>query len=444
MPTHSLHAAWALLPQGFASNVRLEIAQGQITAITPNAPAAATDERLGVVVPGIGDLHSHAFQRVFAGATHHIAGGTDFWSWREAMYRAATVMTPDLYTPVMAWLCKELLKGGYTALAEFHYLHHRADGAPYAPATAMAQALAEGAAAAGLPLTVLLTVYERGGFDGRALAGGQHRFAMALDQAAAMAASLQPHVATGLALHSLRAATPATVQRAATMFPAGPIHIHAAEQTAEVADCTAALGAPPIAWLLDHAPVDRRWCLVHATHATAPEITAAAKRGAVTGLCPTTEADLGDGIYDFVTLQAQQGAWGIGSDSNTCLDACAELRLLEYGQRLVRRARTIAATPATPTGRALWQAAAAGGAQACGRGAGALAEGAAADLVVLAETPEAAGKSPDRVLDSAIFAATGAAARHVMAAGNWQIREFRHIHEDRLNAAYGAALKALA
>ena len=439
----SLHAAWALLPDGFAANVRLEIKAGQIIAVTRDAPPSAADERLGVVVPGISDLHSHAFQRVFSGATHHIAGGTDFWSWRDAMYRAAAAMTPALYTPVVAWLCKELLKGGYTALAEFHYLHHQAGGAPHAPSTAMALALAEGAAEAGLKLTVLLTVYERGGFDDRALTGGQLRFATSLDQAAAMAGALQPTVNTGLALHSLRAATPASLRDAASAFPAGPIHIHVAEQTAEVTECVAQFGAPPVAWLLDHAPVDGRWCLVHATHATAPEIAEAARRGAVTGLCPTTEADLGDGIYDFATLLTQKGAWGIGSDSNTCLDAFAELRLLEYGQRLQRRVRNIAATMQCHTGRSLWQEAALGGAQACGVVAGALAAGHAADLVVLAETPEAAGKSPDTVLDAAIFAATTPSARHVMAGGAWQIRDFRHVAEDRIDAGYAAALKAL-
>ena len=440
-----LHAAWALLPDGFAANVRLTVAGGVLAAVEPGATASPADELLGVVVPGMGDVHSHAFQRVFAGRTQHVDGGTDFWSWREAMYRAAAAMTPALYAPVMAWLCKELLKGGYTSLAEFHYLHHRPDGAAYAPPAAMAQALAQGAAAAGLPLTLLLTVYERGGFDGRALAGGQARFALSLDQAADLAAALRgAGCGTGLALHSLRAATPATVARVATVFPQGPIHIHVAEQMAEVAECIATLGAPPVAWLLDHAPVDARWCVVHATHATAPEIRAAAAAGAVTGLCPTTEADLGDGLYDLPTLLEAQGAYGIGSDSNTALDAFAELRLLEYGQRLGLRRRNLAARPGLPSGRALWQAAARGGAIACGRNAGALAPGLAADLVVIEPPPEAAGAAPDTVLDSAIFAGTGPAARHVMAAGAWQIRDFRHVAEDAINAAYAAALRALA
>ena len=255
------------------------------------------------------------------------------------MYRAVAAMTPELYTPVFAWLCKELLKGGYTNLVEFHYLQHLPSGACHVPEEAMALALEEGAARAGMPLTLLVGIYETGGFDGEALAGGQLRFDTRAEDALRIAATLKAHAdfTIGLAPHSLRAVPPASLLRAVAGFPAGPIHIHVAEQTAEVAACTRVLGAPPVAWLLDHAPVDARWCLIHATHARADEIAAVAAAGAVIGLCPSTEADLGDGIFDFPALLRAGGAFGIGTDSNTHLDACGELRLLEYAQRLATR-----------------------------------------------------------------------------------------------------------
>jgi formimidoylglutamate deiminase len=441
-------AEWALLEGGFAADVRITVQDGVLTRVAPGE-AGAGERMGGIVVPGMPDLHSHAFQRVFAGLTAHSGGGGDFWSWREAMYRAALRMTPELYAPVAAYLGKELLKGGYTSLAEFHYLHHAPDGAPYACATEMAEAIFAGAAQSGIGLTLLVGLYETGGFGAAPLGDGQRRFRTSADEALAMAdalAAAHPGAA-GLALHSLRAVPPATVAASVAGFsaahPAAPIHIHVAEQTAEVEACIASLGAPPIAWLLDHAPVDGRWCLVHATHATAAELRAAAARGAVAGLCPSTEADLGDGLFDLPTWLTAQGAFGIGSDSNTALEATGELRLLEWGQRLGLRRRNVSATPDVSCGRVLWQGAAAGGAQACGVNAGRIAVGARADLVVLQATPEAAAAGPDFVLDAAIFAAARP-VRHVMAGGHWVVRDGVHRDETDIDAAYRVALKALA
>jgi formimidoylglutamate deiminase len=333
----NLIAAWALLPDGFAPQVRITIEAGSITGVTPHAGAEGAVAIPGVVLPGMPDLHSHGFQRVFAGLTNWTGAGGDFWSWREAMYRAVGGMTPALYHPVFAWVCKELLKSGFTSLAEFHYLQHLPDGTRYAPATAMADALIDAASVAGMPLTMLVGIYETGGFDGEALAGGQKRFDTSADLALRLAGDLAPRahgdLAIGLAPHSLRAVPPAALIRAVTGFRAqhdGPIHIHVAEQTAEVSDCLRVRGAPPVAWLLDHAPVDATWCLIHATHAGEAEIAATAASGAVTGLCPSTEADLGDGVFNFPALQAGSGAFGIGTDSNTALDPFGELRLLEY------------------------------------------------------------------------------------------------------------------
>ena len=442
-----LLADWALLDDGFAPDVRVGVADGVITDVARHGAGADGEHVAGILVPGMGNLHSHAFQRVFAGLTAHSAGGGDFWSWREAMYRAAARMTPELYAPVMAWLGKELLKGGYTSVAEFHYLHHRPDGSAYARRTEMALALAAGAAAAGIALTVLVGVYQAGGFDGAPLSGAQNRFHNSADEALRMADSLLDHggIGVGLALHSLRAVPPDSLRHAAEGFEGkGPIHIHVAEQRAEVQACIETLGAPPVAWLLDHAKVDGSWCLVHATHAGADEIADAARAGAVIGLCPSTEADLGDGIFDFPASLEACGAFGIGSDSNVALDAFSELRLLEYGQRLRAERRNVAVGGAGHCARALWQQAARGGAAACGRSAGRIAPGFSADFVVIEPTAEAAGMKPEFGLDAAIFGAVRPPARHVMVAGEWVVRDGVHHDEAAIDTAYRGALRALA
>jgi formiminoglutamate deiminase len=444
---HHLIADWALLEDGFARNVRIGVKDGAIASVSPEGDAAGAERVAGVMLPGMPDLHSHGFQRVFAGLTNWTGGGGDFWSWREAMYRAVAGMTPALYAPIFRYVCKELLKGGFTALAEFHYLQHLPDGGRHAPETAMADALQQGAEEAGMPLTMLVGIYETGGFEGESLAGGQKRFDTAAEDARRMAAALQARAhadfTVGLAPHSLRAVPPESLARAVAGFTGGPIHIHVAEQTAEVAACTRVLGAPPVAWLLDHAPVDARWCLIHATHAVPAEIAAAARTGAVIGLCPSTEADLGDGIFDFPALLASGGAFGIGTDSNTALDACGELRLLEYAQRLRGRRRNVAAREGIHTGRALWQAAAAGGAQACGRPAGRIAAGRRADFTVIAPGAETLGAPPDFVLDAAIFASPRSAVRHVMTSGAWVVRDGAHRDDAAIDAEYNTALSQL-
>jgi formimidoylglutamate deiminase len=440
-----LHAAHALLDDGFMPDVRIEVAGGEIASVAPWAAVQAGDEAVGVVLPGMPNLHSHAFQRAFAGLSAFAGGGGDFWSWREAMYRVADSMTPERCVAITAWLGKEFLKGGYTSLAEFHYLHHRPSGVHYADAAVMARAVAQGAAQAGIALTLLVGVYESAGFDGAPLAGGQKRFALGVEAAMAMAERLAGDgVVSGLALHSLRAVAPSSVRRAATEFAGrGPIHIHVAEQRAEVESCIATLGAPPVAWLLDNVAVDPSWCLVHATHAGEREIAAAARAGAVIGLCPSTEADLGDGIFPLPALLAACGRYGIGSDSNVVLDTFAELRLLEYSQRLRSEARNIASGGDGHTGRALWQSAARGGARACGRSAGRIAPGHRADFVVIAPTFESEGRAAEFCLDAAIFAATRAPARHVMAGGVWVVRDGMHRNEAAIDAAYRRALADL-
>jgi len=446
-------ADWALLDHGFARDVRVEIdADGTIVSVTPND--AGPGERIAaVLVPGMTDLHSHAFQRSFAGRTSVARGGDDFWSWREAMYRAAGHIGPDAMRAITAYLGMRLLEGGYTSLIEFHYLFNDLNNRRYAAPATMADAVIEGAQAAGIGLTMLFGVYETGGF-GRALEPGQRRFANNAAQALAMLAEAQaqaaPNLRFGLAPHSLRAVPPASLREvcagASAIDPSAPIHIHVSEQTGEVSACIETLGAPPVAWLLDHAPVAPNWCLIHATHAGADELRRVAAAGAVVGLCPSTEADLGDGIFDFGAFTEAGGRFGIGSDSNVCMEPCDELRLLEYAQRLARRRRNLGPgvlEDERHTGVALWQAAALGGAQASGRPVGRIAPGCRADFCALAPTRETMGSAPAFVVDAAIFAPGGQCVRDVMVGGAWLVRDGSHVAAEAIAADYARALVSL-
>ena len=439
----------ALLDDGFAPNVRVDIdAAGAIAAVTPHAAGQPIE---GVLLPGMTDLHSHAFQRSFAGRTGIAHPHDDFWSWREAMYRAAGSIQPDAMRAVTAYLAMRLLEGGYTSLVEFHYLFNQPDGTPYRDRTAMADAVIAGAQDAGIGLTLLYGIYETGGIGSLPLEPGQRRFANTAADALAMFAAARgrasPDLNFGLAPHSLRAVPPASLRALDALDAQTPIHIHVAEQTAEVSAAVKHLGAPPVAWLLDHAPVGPNWCLVHATHATESELRAAARAGAVIGLCPSTEADLGDGIFDFGTLMQARGAFGIGSDSNVSLDPCDELRLLEYAQRLKRRRRNLgtgAETAGRHTGVALWKAAADGGAHASGRRTGRIAPGCRADFCLMQPTLESTGAEPGFIVDAAVFGAGTGAVSDVMVGGEWHVQASRHRHAERITAAYTAALRTLA
>jgi formimidoylglutamate deiminase len=450
-----LIADWALLNHGFARDVQVEVgADGSIASVTPDSAGAEGERVAGVLVPGMTDLHSHAFQRSFAGRTSIARGGDDFWSWREAMYRAAGHIGPEAMRAITAYLGMRLLEGGYTSLVEFHYLFNDLDGARYARPATMVDAVIEGAQAAGIGLTMLFGVYETGGF-GRALEPGQRRFANTAAQALTMLADAQalaaPNLRFGLAPHSLRAVPPASLREvcegAAAIDPSAPIHIHVSEQTGEVSACIEALRAPPVAWLLDHAPVAPNWCLIHATHAGAEELQRVAAAGAVVGLCPSTEADLGDGIFGFAAFTEAGGRFGIGSDSNVCVQACDELRLLEYAQRLARRRRNLGpeapAVDGRHTGVTLWQAAALGGAQASGRPVGRIAPGCRADFCVLAPTLETANAAPAFAVDAAIFAPGEPCVRDVMVGGKWLVRDGRHAAAEAITAEYARALALL-
>lgn len=448
----------ALLPHGWAENVLIEVEpEGNIAGVgAADLADAHHAERIhGVVVPGMVDLHSHAFQRGLAGLTQRLPEGeASFWGWREQMYAFAGRLQPEDEAAIAAQLYVELLKGGYTTVCEFHYLHHQPDGRPYADAAAMSLALHEAAMEAGIALTLLPALYMQAGVDGAPLGAGQRRFALDPEGWGRLATTLttvfrdDPQRRLGLALHSVRAVPAAAIAEAVALARAEdagvPIHIHLAEQPREVRDCLERLNRRPLAVLREANEIDAGWCLVHGTHLDAAELAQVAARQAVIGLCPTTEADLGDGVFPLSEHRAGQGQLGIGSDSNIATEAAAELRLLEHGQRLAGLRRTVAACAEQPhCGTALWALAAIGGARAAGRPAGRLAPGFRADLVVLdPEHPSLAGRRGAWALDSWLFA-PGQPVRDVMVGGQWRVRDGLHPSEASIARAYRATLARL-
>ena len=454
----TLFARDALLPAGWSNNVLLAWnGAGQLTQVQADAqPPAGTPMSDGPVIPGMPNLHSHAFQRAFAGLTEFRGSGQDsFWSWRTLMYRFAAQLSPVQIEAIATWLYVEMLEAGYTSVCEFHYLHHDRDGRPYAEDAELALALLRAAQRAGIGLTLLPVLYQASGFGGQPPNAGQRRFLRSTDSMLRLLEQLRPlceaqGARLGLAPHSLRAVAPEALREALAGLHAidatAPIHIHIAEQTAEVEACLAWSGQRPVAWLLDHAPVDARWCLVHATHMDADEYRRAAASGAVAGLCPTTEANLGDGLFDFGAWRTNGGHWGVGSDSHACVNAAEELLMLEYGQRLATRQRNVSADAAQPSvAAALTLAAVQGGAQASGRALQGLAVGQQADFVMLdANHPALAGLGATDMLSSHVFAShRGNAIASVCVAGKTQVAGGRHpLHHDAA-AAFVAARSQL-
>lgn len=407
----------------------------------------------GWVLPGMPNLHSHAFQRAMAGLAERRGPGDDsFWTWRETMYGFAERIDPGSLQAIAAQVYVEMLKAGYTQVCEFHYLHHQPDGTPYAQPEAMSLALIEAAREAGIALTLLPVLYMSGGFDGRALSPRQRRFGNDVDGYLQLLANLRKHeshdVRVGVALHSLRAIPESAWRNVIEQdaLKTGPIHIHIAEQIGEVQDCLAKRGARPVEWLFDHAPVDPRWCLVHATHLTDKETTQLARSGAIAGLCPTTEANLGDGLFPLARYLQEGGRLGIGSDSHISISPIEELRWLEYGQRLSTRHRNVAARNAGDSvGETLWREALKGGSQAADLPIGELRAGKRADFIVLdKESPLLAARDERSVLDSFLFAGNTTPVRHVMAGGKWVVRDFQHRDEVRIAARYRLAVTRLA
>ncbi|WP_315834391.1 formimidoylglutamate deiminase [Bradyrhizobium prioriisuperbiae] len=440
----------ALLPQGWARNVRLSIEAGRITDIAPDSRPEPGDEHHALALPGLPNLHSHAFQRGMAGLAEVRGSSSDsFWTWREVMYRFVERMTPDDIEAIAAQAYVEMLESGFTRVGEFHYVHHDVSGTPYQNIAELAVRIATASQATGIALTLLPVFYAHAGFGGRAPDAGQRRFINDLDRFSRLmeesrqAVAGQPAAIVGIAPHSLRAVTPDELIAIVPLAENGPIHIHVAEQTREVEECLAWSGQRPVAWLMDHAPIDRRWCFIHATHTTPDELRGMAEAGAIAGLCPITEANLGDGIFNAPEFLAHGGRYGVGSDSNVLIGAADELRLLEYSQRLGNRARNVVTGASVSTGRTLFDGALAGGAQALGAEAG-LAVGHFADIASL-ETGHIAfaGRTHDAILDSWIFAAGRAAVDCVWVGGRKVVAGGRHHDKDKIAARFRQRLERL-
>ena len=446
----------ALLPSGWARRVRIAGLDGVISAIEVDVDPLDDDERHAVAVPGLPNLHSHGFQRAIAGLTERRGPATDsFWTWRELMYRFVERMDPDHFEAITALAFAEMLEAGYTRVGEFHYLHQDKAGVPFADPGELAGRVAAAAAATGIALTLLPTFYAHGGFGGGEPSPRQLRFVTDLERFARIVESSRKAVRAltganvGVAPHSLRAVTMEELPAVVALASGGPVHIHIAEQVREVDDCIAWCGRRPIEQLFETLTVDDEWCLVHATHATSWELERIAAAGAVIGLCPITEASLGDGVFPALEFKAFGGRFGIGSDSNVLLDAGAELRALEYSQRLTRRARNVlAGESGHSTGRSLFDAVLAGGTQAlCGGVAGdhvGLAVAAPLDLVSLdAAHPALIERREDEILDSWIFAAGRDTIDWVWRAGEKVVSGGRHRDREAIVGRYRRVMKTL-
>ncbi|ODN72399.1 formimidoylglutamate deiminase [Methylobrevis pamukkalensis] len=449
-----LHARDALLPEGWAEDVRVGVdAAGRIAGVETGVAAAPGDDiAAGPVVPALVDLHSHAFQRAMAGLAE-VAGPTEdsFWTWREEMYRIVGLLSPQDAEAVAARLYVDMLKAGFAHICEFHYLHHGADGAPHADPAEMSRRILAAKAAAGIGMTLLPVFYAHGNFGGAAPSPGQRRFLHDLPAFLALMETLGPActaagVRLGVAPHSLRAATIDEIRALLAALPADmPVHIHVAEQHREVDDCLAFCGRRPVTYLCDELPVDRRWVLIHATHINAEEVARIAQSGAVVGLCPTTEASLGDGIFPATEFLGQGGVFGVGTDSHVSFSPAEELRQLEYSQRLrdQRRVRVVTG-PGRSNGRTLYDTALAGGWQAAGERVHGLRVGAPASLLVLdGEDAFLAAARGDTRLDRWIFALGDRAVRDVMVEGVWRIADRRHADDAAIDAAFAAAIARL-
>ncbi|WP_323799963.1 formimidoylglutamate deiminase [Parasphingorhabdus sp.] len=450
----SLHFAMAMLPQGWMRDVRITVSRGCIARIEPGVPASAGDECHSAALPGLPNLHSHAFQRAMAGLAERRGSSTtsdSFWTWREIMYRFVDRIGPAEMHAIAAMAYMEMLESGFTRVGEFHYLHHSVDGTPYDDPAEMTAALAQAADETGIALTLLPVFYAHSGFSGKAPNEGQRRFLNSLDtyqqlrDAVANVLQTLPDAVIGIAPHSLRACTPHELSALIGMAEHdAPIHIHVAEQMQEVEDCIAWSGSRPVEWLLDHVPLSDRWCLVHATHMTDNEAKAMARSGAVAGLCPITEANLGDGIFPVDSFLDAGGHFGVGSDSNILIDAAEEMRLLEYGQRLQHHGRNrLASKPAESSGGAIFRASLAGGAQALGAKAE-LSEGCAADLISLdVGHPSLIGRDADAWIDGWIFASHHDAIDCVWRRGRKMVASGRHIARETIIARYREVLTSL-
>ncbi|MGU3575269.1 formimidoylglutamate deiminase [Brucellaceae bacterium C25G] len=444
----SIHAKQALLSSGWAQDVRIIIADGKISALETGVAAQTNDERHDVILSGMPNIHSHAFQYGMAGLAEKRGSSSDsFWSWREIMYKFALTMSPDQARNVALRLYIDMLEAGFTRVGEFHYLHHDRDGSPYANISEMADQITAAARTAGIGLTLLPVYYAHSTFGGAAPNEGQRRFINNADSFARLIEGCQKALADfdgavlGVAPHSLRAVTPDELTFATQLLPDAPVHIHIAEQVKEVEDCIAWSGRRPVEWLLENQELSSRWCLIHATHMTDKETSGIAQKGAIAGLCPVTEANLGDGTFNATCFHEHYGQFGIGSDSNVLIGIADELRQYEYSQRLKHRARNVLAQNEGSTGRALFDGAIVGGNISMGRADDGIKMGSSADFVSLdmQRLPDAKG---DTILDAWIF--TGRASiSDVWVRGKKQVENGRHALRDEAESAFQQTIREL-
>lgn len=447
-----IFAKQAKLSTGWASNVRVTHADGRITDIAPNQTPDAHDTCVDTLLPALANLHSHSFQRAMAGMTEYrMAGKDSFWTWRDLMYRFTANLTPEHIEAIAAFVFLDMQEAGYASVGEFHYLHHQAGGATYDDLGELSSRIATAAAKTGIGLTHLPVLYTYGGAGQMPLEAGQARFGNSVDRfndlvarARDVVAHLPADCQVGIAPHSLRATSPDDLKAVLAAHTAGPVHIHIAEQPKEVADISAWLGARPVEWLLANADVTTNWCLIHATHMTADETTKMAKSGAVAGLCPVTEANLGDGPFNGPGYLEAGGAFGVGSDSNVLVSLTEELRTLEYSQRLRDVARNVMVVGEGSVGDTIYTGAAKGGAQALGRGAGEIAVGELADVVAIdSAAPSMCALRQDQILDGLVFAAKDDVVTDVWSAGRHAVQSGRHVKRDDIVAAYKLAMQSL-
>jgi formimidoylglutamate deiminase len=447
-----IFARRALLATGWADDVRLTVARGMVTSIAVQSKAHVDDVCVDALLPALGNLHSHTFQRAMAGMTEFRTAGRDsFWTWRELMYRFVDRLTPEQIEPIAALAFLEMLEAGYASVGEFHYVHHQRGGVPFADPAELSNRIFAAAQATGIGLTHLPVLYSYGGAGQIPLAEHQLRFGNDLDrflrlveQARAGLSQLSADARLGVAPHSLRATSPTDLAALLDANRDGPLHIHIAEQAKEVQDIQAWLGGRPVEWLLDNANVNSNWCLIHATHMTENETVRLAASGAVAGLCPITEANLGDGPFNGPIYLKAGGAFGVGTDSNVNISLVEELRTLEYSQRLRDQARNVMVISQGSVGHTLYTDAARGSARALGREAGVISAGKLADLVAIDSTaPSLCALNTDQLLDGFVFAAKGTVVTDVWSAGRHQVRGGRHIERDRIVTSYRTAVASL-
>lgn len=446
-----IHAAQALTPHGWRRNVRLHVRNGRIATIETDVAPQPGDELHAILVPAMANVHSHAFQRGMAGlAELRGCSEDDFWSWREMMYRFALSMTPEQVEAIAGQVYMEMLEAGFGRVGEFHYLHHHRDGRPYADPGEIAGRIAAAAQFTGIGLTLLPVFYAHSTFGGAAPGPSQRRFISTIDGYGRLLERCRTLVqplttaAVGVAPHSLRAVTAQELAEVTALAGAGPIHIHIAEQVQEVEDCLAWSGQRPVQWLLDHATLDARWCLIHATHMDRTETARLTATGAIAGLCPITEANLGDGTFDALDFIRCGGRFGIGTDSNVQVGVADELRLLEYSQRLVHRARNVLGTAERSTGRVLLERALAGGAMALGAGFTGIATDFPADFVSLdGQHPALACKREDALLDAWIFSGGNGVVDCVWVAGEKVVTAGRHRRHEEIGRRFFRAMRQL-